>query len=220
MSQINFLPPEFQTDLLQRRRRPKQVASVAVTVLSLAGVWFLSQNTGALATESEQLSAQLSREQDKSATAAQLRGQLEQIMSQREIAREICPPVGTREVLAVISQLTPTSIKINELTLDNNHPAPPPLMQDDKPRRSDNASSNTTPTQYEIDLRGFAPDQADIVEMIRLLSEHPLFTDVRHRTSQAVTYDQYIAHKFHVVATIDLNRQFVRQQVQGASHAP
>ncbi|MEM9415533.1 MAG: PilN domain-containing protein [Planctomycetota bacterium] len=220
MSDINFLPSRYVELAERSRRRPMNFLAIGITAIALVGVWILSDRSTALAYRPQILQAELDQRASAKAEADALRSEMSSIQAQRVIAREISQPVSAAQVLATVAQITPHAIKLTDLELVAYHPTP--RKAETQPHESAHAAAEPEyePTWLKLTLSGVAPEQADIVALTRAFSEHPLFTQVRLRSSGVVQSEYIEARAFAIDISIDLDREFVPAASQeGASHA-
>lgn len=218
MSTINFLPEQYLDQAERNRRRPMNFMAIGITAVALAGVWVLGDRSEALASRAKHLETQLHESEQARQEAGNIRAEIAELQSRREIAREISQPVTTAQVLATIAQVTPEPIKLTNLEVVAHRPDPRPIPKPDAgaPEQSPVAQ----PTWLEITIMGLAPGQDDVVDLTRALSDHPLFTQVRPRSSGVATLRRYEAREFLIVLRVDLDREFIPTPAQGGeAHA-
>lgn len=219
MNHINFLPERY-IELAQRsRRRPMNFLAIGITVLALAGAWVLGDRSQALAQRTQQLQAELDQRATANTAADALRREIAEVQAQREIAREISQPVSTAQVLATLAQVAPSAIKVTDLQIVAHRPTPNKPVTEEQGDAPVEAPA-FEPTWLEVTLSGIAPEQADIVALTRALSEHPLFTQVRLRSSGVAQSEYFEARTFALDIRIDLDREFEPSATQGGeTHA-
>lgn len=215
MNQINFLPDSYIEQTQLARRRPVNLIAVLLTGIALAGAWMLGDRSEALATRAEQLRGQVAELESARQEARSIQHQIDDTREHHAIVREINQPVTTAQVIATLAQLAPESIKLTNLQLIAHRadPAPVPTGDDDR----DAAPSKPKPNWLEVSIMGVAPDQATVVDLTEALTEHPLFTQVRPRSSGVTTAGPYQAREFLIVTRIDLDRTFVPPTGEGAT---
>ena len=220
MNSINFLPSRYLELAERSKRRPLNFIAIGITAVALVGAWVLSDRSAALAQRGEQLQTQLHAAEQEVAQANAIRSEIASIEAQREIAREIGQPISTAQVLATLAQVAPPSIKLVDLQISGHRPTPAlPALPDADPD-APQPEPVFEPTWLEISLRGIAPEQADIVELTRALSDHPLFSQVRLRSSGVAQSEHIEARHFVIALRIDLDREFVTTLTQGGeTHA-
>ena len=216
MNSINFLPERYVERVERSRRRPMNFIAIGMTAVVLVGAWVLSDRSQALAHRAEQLESKMHVIEAENAQANTIHKEIFDIQIEREIAREIGQPVSAAQVLATIAQVAPSAIKLNDLQVVAHRPTPA------KPAEQDAhlPEFKFEPTWLEVSLMGVAPEQDDIVELTRALSEHPLFTQVRLRASGKAQAEHFEARSFVIAIRIDLDREFVTDNTQGGeTHA-
>lgn len=209
MSQINFLPTSYLERAASARRRPLNFLAIGITAAALAGVWVLSDRSSALASRAQVLSHELTLVENQQQAADDLRSEIAQLQQQRMLAREITPPVSTAQVLATLSDIMPPSVKLTSLQVVAHRPEPARPEGTTTPRRRASATTPPDAAWLELSVVGIAPAQQDIVQLTRALTDHPLFTHVRPRSSGTTQTDRFEARTFHIVVRVDLDREFV-----------
>ena len=61
----------------------------------------------------------------------------------------------------------------------------------------------------EIEVKGLAPDDVEVTDLVNVMSDHPLFTRVMMRYSQFTEYQGLFARKFLINARVPLDRHYV-----------
>lgn len=218
MNSINFLPDQFMEHAERTRRRPMNFLAIGVTAVALSTVWVFGGRAEVLASRADSLETQIRMAEQQRQQADAIRAEIVELESRHEIARELSPPVTTAHVLATIAQVAPEPIKLTNLQVIAHRPDPRPIPLAEQTRRDTN--TDTRPAWLEVTLMGIAPGQSDIVELTRALSEHPLFTQVRPRSSGVATLRRYEARDFLIVLRVDLDREIVPTTTQGGeTHA-
>ncbi|XAM01088.1 PilN domain-containing protein [Phycisphaeraceae bacterium D3-23] len=219
MNSINFLPERYVELAERSRRRPMNFIAIGITAVALVGTWVLSDRSQAVAHRAEQLEARVHVIEAENAQADTIRKEIADIQVEREIAREIGQPVSAAQVLATIAQVAPPAIKLTDLQVIAHRPTPAKPATADADDRPP-PEYKFEPTWFEVSLVGVAPEQNDIVELTRALSEHPLFTQVRLRASGNAQAEHFEARSFVIAIRIDLDREFVTHPTQGGeTHA-
>lgn len=208
--QVDFLPESFRQ---ARRRRGRLIRQVAL-VGSIAGCLALA--TVALKTHShhqrgtaERLEDTVKSEQNALTVLSGLNQQQRQLIDTFDLKQELQPQVRYTQVITELGHALPEGVAVVELALRSVRPKPEP-MGSDKPsgRRESDAEK---PRDYEpnvigVEMQGLAPDDLSVARLVSALDEHPLFSRVTMRSSQAVTMRDLIARKFSLTATVDLDR--------------
>ncbi len=215
MNQINFLPDSYIEQTQLARRRPANLIAVVLTAAALGGAWLLGDRSEALANRAEQLRGQVAELESAKQEARAIEQQIADTRARHAIVREINQPVTTAQVLATLAQLTPEPVKLTNLQLIAHRadPAPVPTGEENNP-----APAEAQPNWLEVSIMGVAPDQATVVNLTEALTDHPLFTQVRPRSSGVTTAGPYQAREFLIVARIDLDRTFVSPTTTGEDH--
>lgn len=216
MSSINFLPDSYIQQTQVARRRPVNLCAVVLTAAALAGAWLLGDRSEALADRAEHLQGQVAELEATRQHAEAIQREIAETRARHEVVREINQPVTASQVIAAISAVSPEAVKLTNLQVIAHRatPAPVPTGEDTPAPQAD-----TEPNWLEVSLMGVAPDQATVNTLTRALSEHPLFTQVRPRSSGVTTAGLYQAREFLIVVRIDLDRTFVvPSQPEGPGH--
>jgi hypothetical protein len=212
MNQINFLPDSYIEQAQLARRRPVNLIAVVLTAAALGGAWLLGDRSEALAHRAEQLQGQVAELESAKQQARAIERQIADTRARHAIVREINPPVTTAQVLATLARLAPEPVKLTNLQLVAHRADPAPVPTGDgNPPAPAEARSNW----LEVSIMGVAPDQATVVDLTEALTDHPLFTKVRPRSSGVTTAGPYQAREFLIVARIDLDRTFVAPSTLG-----
>lgn len=213
MSQINFLPASYRERAESARRRPLNFLAIGITAAALAGVWVLGDRSSVLAHQADTLSHELTLVENEQAAANDLRRQIAQVQRDRALAREISQPVTTAQVLATLAEVMPPSVKLTSVQVVAHRPEPAkptaPVAAGSQSTDTPDAPRTHEPVWLELSVMGIAPTQQDIVQLTAALTHHPLFTQVRPRSSGATQTDRFEARTFHLALRIDLDREFV-----------
>ena len=206
MSQINFLPASYRDRAESARRRPLNFLTIGITAAALTGVWVLGDRSSVLANRAEVLNHEITMAENAQQVADDLRMEIVDLQQQRMLAREISQPVTTAQVLATLTQVMPTSVKLTSVQVVAHRPEP---AKPEGATTSNRTAKPDEPAWLEISVMGLAPEQQDIVQLPRALTNHPLFTQVRPRSSGNTRTDRFEARTFHLVLRVELEREFV-----------
>ena len=220
MSQINFLPDSFRNQYARKRRRPIELATIAGTVVGLLGLWFsLTGPDQTLASELDQIQTEIDRVNQLYDEQDELTSQRSELQRRLLIARETYQPITTTQALARLSELTPASVRIISLQIVNDRPEPelPPKAGAKTATRTvasaGAAKAKKTepkkPSLMKIAITGHAPNDEEIVTLIRRLGEDPVFSTVSLRGSRVDQTQTHYVRAFTLEATIDMDRRFV-----------
>lgn len=219
MSEINFLPDSFQKQHARRRRRPVELMVIAGTLAGLIGLWFsLGGPDPSLANELERVEGEIARVHqlyDEQDALAQQRAELQRRLL---IARETYQPITTTQALARLSALMPEAVRVVGLEIVNDRPEPelPPKPDKQNKRVVSSAGTGSTepapprePSLMKIALTGQAPNDDQIVTLIRRLGDDPVFSSVALRGSKVDRTRTHYVRQFKLDLTIDMDRRFV-----------
>lgn len=219
MSQINFLPDSFQKQHARQRRRPIELMVIAGTIAGLIALWFsLGGPDPALANELERVEGEVARVQqlyDEQDALAQQRSELQRRL---QIARETYQPITTTQALARLSALMPEAVRIIGLEIINDRPEPELPPEPDKQNKRVVSSAGTAnpkpdpprkPSLMKIAITGHAPNDDQIVTLIRRLGDDPVFSTVALRGSKVDQTKTHHVRQFKLDLTIDMDRRFV-----------
>lgn len=211
MSQINFLPETFQRARRRQQRRPAEFLVIAGTMVALAGLWLSTSGPDtALAQQADRLDQSLEEVAQVQAEEQRLATERSALQRKLMTARETYQPINATQVLSRISALTPEPIRIVNIEMTAQRPAPQPkpdpntkkknVGKDDKP---------LDPNLMKLVITGHAPSDEQLVTLIRRLDNDPVFTSVALRGSRQDKTDTHFVRAFHLDVVIDLDRRFV-----------
>lgn len=228
MNPINFLPESFVRQHRRQHRRPAEFAVIAATALILLALWLTMAGPDAgLAQQAEHIDQQIQRIEQQQSEQQRLTQERSRLTSQLLIARETYQPIRTTEVLARLSELTPSPVRLVKFELIADRPEPQrqaePAQNDKKVVRGRNeqrADKPREPNRMRINLTGMAPGDDEVVLLIRRLEQDPVFSSVVLRNSRMIQTKTHIAREFQLELEIDLDRRFVPTDERGgAGHA-
>ncbi|MEM1211498.1 MAG: hypothetical protein AAGI68_04285 [Planctomycetota bacterium] len=221
MSCIDFLPASVQQrrDALQRRR----VTGLTVIAGLLAGVavWLpLRGWSDQLQKQSLEVTQQLELAeyaQAKAQAADARRARFQQRIDLIESLRDDVAPV---EVLALLTELTPSDITYQNVEFRTVRPSPTPRPDETgaAPRPGRGNTLDRPKYQVELTIDGIAPDDRAVVRFVAALDRHRLFSDVKIPANRGVVVEGLQARSFQVRLVIDLNRRIKAGQ-EGVAHA-
>ncbi|MEM6392904.1 MAG: hypothetical protein AAF797_09045 [Planctomycetota bacterium] len=221
MSCIDFLPESVQQrrEALKRRR----ITGLAVVAVLLAGVavWLpLRGWSDHLREQGQELASELelARHAESMALAADARRvDLQQRINLIESLRDDVTP---GEVLALLTELTPSDITYQNVEFRSVRPAPTPRAdQGSTPARPRGNAIGLPKYQVELTIDGIAPDDRAVVRFVAALDRHRLFSAVKIPANRGVVIEGLQARSFQVRLVIDLNRRIKAGQ-EGVAHAP
>lgn len=217
MSQINFLPETFKRARRRQQRRPAEFMVIAGTLVALAGLWLsMSGPDYVLAEQADELDKSLEEVAELRAEQDRLFKERSGLQRQLMTARETYQPISATQVISRLSALTPESIRLINIEMAAERPAPQGKPEPTTDKRIVGKKAVETPRTanlMKITLTGHAPSDEQLVELIRGLSADPVFTSVALRSSKQDKTRTHYVRTFHLDVVIDLDRRFV--DVQG-----
>ena len=213
MSQINFLPETFRRAHRRQQRRPAEFLVIGLTLVGLTALWLSTGGPdSALANQADQLDQQLEE-------IAQLRGEQGRLYRDRSnlqrklmTARETYQPISATQVLSRLSGLTPNPIRLVNVEIDAERPAPqakPAPTGSKKVVSKNQQAAAADPNLMKLTITGHAPTDEQLVTLIRRLNNDPVFTSVTLRGSRQDKTETHFVRVFHLDVVIDLDRRFV-----------
>lgn len=216
MSQINFLPESFKRARRRQQRRPAEFIVIAGTLVALAGLWLSTSGPDYVlaeqATELDQSLEEIAQLQSEQGRLVQERSGLQRKLM---TARETYQPISATQVLSRLSALTPESIRMINIEIAAQRPAPQEKAapaSDKKVVGKKAPATERTPNLMKITLTGHAPSDDQLVTLIRGLDADPVFTSVALRSSKQDKTRTHYVRAFHLDVVIDLDRRFVDAQ--------
>lgn len=222
MNQINFLPESFQRARRRQQRRPIEFVVIACTLAGLVGAWLMTSGPDhAMAAQTEALDRRL--DQVGELRAEETRLTTERMALQRKLmtARETYQPINATQVLSRLSRLMPEPIRLINLQIMTQRPAPQPQAKAKAVNKKiighTRQAKTSVPSQMKVALTGHAPSDEQLVTLIRRLTADPVFTDVTLRSSKQDKTQTHFVRAFHLDVVIALDRRFVAP-VNGGTH--
>ena len=223
MNEINFLPARYRAEGVRRRRAYRYAALLVVAGMCMSGWYYYERR------KLTNLEDYLAVVKDESAAARvqnnerfRLTQQAKQLAQQLQINRELIEPIAQTTVIAILSQLTPESIAMVNLSMV--HARRPITKPGDKPPVKENESSlekALDPWQYiEVSLEGFAPSGVEIANLVGVLEEHPLFEKIRMIENQPTSVEDLIARQFQIRLRVPLDRDYQLRPQKAAADRP
>ncbi|MEO0474756.1 MAG: PilN domain-containing protein [Planctomycetota bacterium] len=213
MSQINFLPEMFQRERRRQQRRPAEFLAIGLTLVALVALWLSTSGPDSvLANQAEQLDQELE-------AIAQIKSEQDRLFRERSglqrklmTARETYQPISATQVLSRLSGLTPEPIRLLNVEIDAERPAPeskPAAAGNKKVVGKKDQAKPADPNQMKLTINGHAPSDEQLVTLIRRLNNDPVFTSVTLRGSRQDKTETHFVRAFHLDVVIDLDRRFV-----------
>jgi hypothetical protein len=222
MNHVNFLPESFIRQRAIRQRKTRHMLIVAGTVLCMAA-WYIGARAQimALRSESNQLKADIVSAMTQKSEMVKLQIEQKQLVHKVKVQSELAQSLKHSQILALLADMMPASMAMNELTMLNQRP---PLRTNTEKVSKDGKPipHPTEPNLVSIQLDGLAPDDLLIANLVGDLTEHPAFENVKMLHSKAVTVEKVQARSFRLEMVVPLARIYRDRavaQVEEVAHA-
>ncbi|MEM7681821.1 MAG: hypothetical protein AAF288_07685 [Planctomycetota bacterium] len=201
---VDFRPQSYIRQTARRQRARRMSIAAGLAALATAAGWVpLRAEVDRLDRSADQVSQQLAETRAKADQVESLRTQARSLQQRAQTQRQLALPLDASRLLATLTGIAPSSIKLEQLELITH--APKTAEADKKP----GAKGQTAPAprpHYTLRIDGVAPDDRTIIELVAALSKHPMFEDVRAPSNQFTGYDGLLARRFSIEATAPLDR--------------
>ncbi len=224
MNEINFLPQSYLRQRARRRRSLLQSAAMALAVLTGLAFWGQQvKQTGDLRAGVEAIEAEARAVKREQTESARLIGEYKALLHQTRVQRELAQPVTQTQVLAVLGQVLPRGVSLARVDLSAVRPTPAAIDAATKPKakskKSKGARDEPRQPQYlNVTVEGLAPDDLTVANVIGLLSEHGLFSEVRLKHSRGVVARGVALRGFEMTMRVDLERD-IQPRGKGVAYA-
>jgi hypothetical protein len=227
MNEINFLPQSF-IRLRARKRRVLRESLLVVVVVVGMGVWYAFAQRGlqALVESAQGVQAQVATgEQDEE--AKRLHARYVELARQCDAIRQLVSSVNASQVLATIASVTPPSVAVRVLELNDKGLDVWAAKTKERDHRkaqeeANKARGNTSKTKkaaagsgskfdppiMEIKLEAVAPGDVQITDFVGRLTQHPLFGNVKLYYTRSTTVGEFAARQFSVQMEVRLDRRY------------
>ncbi|MEM6554032.1 MAG: hypothetical protein AAF750_18095 [Planctomycetota bacterium] len=220
MSYIDFLPNSVQQRRIAVQRRRVTGLTVIAVLLAGVAVWLpLRGWSDQLQKQGQELASQLELAQHAESMALSADARRADLQQRIDLIESLRDDVSPGEVLALLTELTPSDITYQNVEFRSVRPAPTPRPDGNAtpaPRRDDGLGQPKY--QVELTIDGIAPDDRAVVRFVAALDRHRLFSDVKIPANRGVVIEGLQARSFQVRLVIDLNRRIKAGQ-EGVAHA-
>ncbi|MEM9294526.1 MAG: hypothetical protein AAGA57_01885 [Planctomycetota bacterium] len=199
---VDFRPQAY---VKRQRRRTRAVRMSAAAVLAAAAVaagWVpLRAEVDQLTRAARDIETQRDELRQRADRVEALQAQAASFRQRAETQRKLAMPLDASRLLATLTGLAPSSIKLEQLELAAEVPTPAPADQENP----GGAPAQPEP-RYTLRIDGVAPDDRTIIDLVAAMSQHPMFQDVRAPSNQFTGYQGLLARRFSIEATAPLGK--------------
>lgn len=208
MKQVNFLPESYVRTQQRRKRVYRQFSLIVVAAVCFA-FWGIGLQADRVHHRrlAEEVESAMVNEKSKLDAMASLDKDYQALSRQAELNRELTQPVTFTRVLETLGELTPQEVAMVDLSLVSVRPTPQATSTKKANKKSDEPEKRQ-PDLIEVELEALAPSDLSVAKLVSSLSDSPLFTSVKMRSSRTVEQDGYYVRRFRLTAVIDLDREF------------
>ncbi|MBB6430030.1 PilN domain-containing protein [Algisphaera agarilytica] len=212
MTRVDFLPESYHRVQQRRGRLFRQVILLGATVgcLAVATIGLKAHTANQLRT-AERLEETVEAERAALGLITGLDHERQALQKSFDLKRELDPPLTYAQVLAAFGHALPEGVAVSELAMTSVRPEPERITAEESKGRKQNkekADEKREPHLIGLELRGLAPDDLTVAQLVSALDEHPMFGRVTMRFSEGVQMQGLIAREFSLTATVDLDREF------------
>lgn len=174
---IDLMPASCRERFARRNRMRAWLAAyvlsaVAITVVTIG----LKASCRPGADQIQLLDARAAISAQQSKEAARLRGEIRRIRSLVERHERIAWPVHISDVIAVVGQVAPPSVSIASLGVTPRQASG--AQQQQRAAAAKDKGDSKPGSVLLVEIRGVAPNDAEIAQFVAGLESHPLFENV------------------------------------------
>ncbi len=211
MLEINFLPASFYKAQQRRRQAWRHgfvIAMVGICVIGY-GLWG-GQGVYSLRREVEQLEAEVAMSRVLVTEVENLNRQRQRYMQQLSLERELVTPVMQSQVLSTISGLMPAPMALREIMMVCDSPRPITAAEQAKVAKQgkNNKPEPKAIPVIHVQMEGLSPSDAELADFVDVMSQHPLFSDVKMDYSRVRDTGRILAHEFRLEVKVRLDRDY------------
>lgn len=205
MQSVDFLPDEIRQHRERSRRLFSQFNLGVICALALVLLGVIRQE------RIQQARGQLSMLADRAGRATEqiellqeLRQKRSELLLKKRVDEDMGSCVGTLDVLAVITELTPESVAlraVNLETVDVREQKASSSQADDtnSPRKASEVEAKRVfVRRLELRITGLAPSDVEVANFIAALAANPLLEDIKMGYARDVEFEQRRAREFQV----------------------
>ncbi len=214
MNNIDFLPKSYHEQRAMRNFKHRRLILVLLVGMALV-VWGIDrhQTSMELAQRASALETELVANKLKLSERDKLRDEKKALIYQENIQKQLDQPIEVTQAVAVVGRLMPPSTGLTHITVKTHRPAPKP--KEDPNDTKTKKTKKTAPVNPEelrdyvsIEVKGFAPDDVVVADLVNAMNDHPLFESVAMHFSRVDEQGGLILRRFSIGAEIPLDRQY------------
>lgn len=202
--EVNFLPASYIRKQERRQQIIRQAGLISVVVVLLVGWWMVQRGqTAAMQRYADTLEKSVLAQRDQMKVYAVLEAEQRDLLHRVKVQRQLAQPISHTQILATLTQVTPSSVAVTEMTIEHEQP------RQSRSRSKRQAAKQTAAASRDL-LRmaftGIAPSDLVIANLLTALKSHELFDDVKLRYARAIEVDGIAGRQFHMEVTVPLVR--------------
>lgn len=223
---INFLPDWYVQADRRRRASRRQIFLAAIMI---AGMVLLHSNqayhVNELSTYYGTLRHQIDTTQEQVTEMVKLQRARDQLGKQYSIYQELAQPVSISQIVGTLAHLVPQTICLHELraTVDRvrvENPISDEAQTKGKSRRAALKEQSVVRTRPVVALRlkGSAPSNVDIANLVGKLASSNLFRNVKMIHSEQGRIGNAITRDFQLMMEVRLDCNYLNRTVEEVAH--